>query len=142
MLAQQHGADAIVLSNHGGRALDYANAPLRTLRDINAHAPDLIKDEKFQIFVDGGVRTGNDVLKALCLGADAVGLGRPFIYAAAGWGQTGVEKAILSEPSRHQTCLMRSSRIVLRDEIERSMRHLGVTKLDQLSPAYLELSDL
>lgn len=97
VLAQQHGADAVVLSNHGGRALDYANAPLRTLRDINTHAPALIEDDEFQIFIDGSVRSGNDVLKALCLGADAVGLGRPFIYAAAGWGQQGVEKAILSE---------------------------------------------
>jgi L-lactate dehydrogenase (cytochrome) len=49
----------------------------------------------FSVFIDGGIRRGTDVLKALCLGANAVGLGRPFIYAGTGWGSDGVEKIIM-----------------------------------------------
>jgi L-lactate dehydrogenase (cytochrome) len=74
-----------------------ANSPLTTLYDLNQNAPDILKSKDFQVFVDGGIRRGTDVLKALCLGASAVGLGRPFIYAATGWGPEGVEKAIMSE---------------------------------------------
>ena len=71
-----------------------AQAPLETLRDIGLHAEHLIGRDDFQIFLDGGVRRGTDVLKAVALGANAVGLGRPFIYAATCWGPEGVEKAI------------------------------------------------
>ncbi|ORX36799.1 L-mandelate dehydrogenase [Kockovaella imperatae] len=124
VLAQQAGADAVVLSNHGGRQLDYANPPLKTLYDLNENAPQCLRRPDFQVFVDGGIRRGTDVLKALCLGANAVGLGRPFIYAAAGWGPDGVEKAIM----------------ILREELEISMRLLGVTNIDQLGPEYLNCS--
>ena len=87
----------MVLSNHGGRQLDFADPPLKTLYDLNLNAPQCLRRPDFQVFVDGGIRRGNDILKALCLGANAVGMGRPFIYAATGWGPDGVEKAIMSE---------------------------------------------
>ena len=80
-----------------------ANAPLQTLYDLHIHCPEVLHQPDFQVFVDGGVRRGTDILKALCLGAKAVGLGRPFIYAAAGWGPDGVEKAIRSG-SRRPVC--------------------------------------
>lgn len=67
---------------------------------MNKYAPEILKDPKFQVFIDGGVRRGADVLKALCLGASAVGLGRPFIYAAATHGADGVEKAVQSRSSQ------------------------------------------
>lgn len=111
-LAKKYGADAVVLSNHGGRQLDLlvvagftpllpsptnrsANAPLKTLYDVRQNAPHLLGRSDFSVFIDGGIRRGTDVLKALCLGANAVGLGRPFIYAGTGWGSEGVEKTIM-----------------------------------------------
>ncbi|ORY34117.1 L-mandelate dehydrogenase [Naematelia encephala] len=126
VLAKENGADAVVLSNHGGRQLDFAHAPIQTLYELHKNSPDILKDRSFQVFVDGGIRRGTDVLKALCLGASAVGLGRPFIYAATGWGSDGVEKAVQ----------------IMRKELEVSMRLLGVTKLDQLRPELLDCSKL
>jgi L-lactate dehydrogenase (cytochrome) len=73
-----------------------ADPPLKTLHDLNHYSPGTLEEKDFQVFVDGGIRRGTDILKALCLGASAVGLGRPFIYAATGWGPEGVEKAIMS----------------------------------------------
>lgn len=57
----------------------------------------MLRRKDFQVYVDGGIRHGTDVLKALCLGANAVGLGRPIIYAATGWGGEGVERAFMSK---------------------------------------------
>jgi L-lactate dehydrogenase (cytochrome) len=72
---------------------------LKTLHDLRKHAPEVLDHKDFSVFIDGGIRRGTDVLKALCLGAKAVGLGRPFIYAGTGWGADGVEKAIMRECS-------------------------------------------
>jgi L-lactate dehydrogenase (cytochrome) len=99
VLAYKAGADAVVLSNHGGRQLNYAEAPLKTLADVNKYAPGVLKSDTFSVFLDGGVRHGTDVLKALCLGAKGVGLGRPFLYAATGWGADGVERLCMSKSS-------------------------------------------
>lgn len=73
--------------------------------------------------MDGGVRRGTDVVKALALGAKAVGLGRPFLYAQSGFGQAGVERAVG----------------IMRDEIERAMRLLGVSRLEDLTPEMVEV---
>ena len=81
----------------GSKLITSADAPLKTLYDLNKNAPEMIGRPDFSIFVDGGIRRGTDILKALCLGANAVGLGRPVIYAGTGWGSDGVEKAILRE---------------------------------------------
>ncbi|QRW16182.1 FMN-dependent alpha-hydroxy acid dehydrogenase [Rhizoctonia solani] len=78
-----------------------------------------------EIYVDGGVRRGTDIVKALCLGAKAVGMGRPFVYAL-GWETPGVEKAIE----------------IIRDEVETTMKLLGVTSLDQLGPHLLNTKAL
>ncbi|MCK5695843.1 MAG: alpha-hydroxy-acid oxidizing protein [Desulfobacula sp.] len=80
------GADAIVVSNHGGRVLDFTPGSATVLPDIF----DVVKG-KINILADGGVRTGGDVLKLLALGADAVMIGRPFCVAAVGGLQKGVE---------------------------------------------------
>ncbi len=88
-LAVTAGADAIVVSNHGGRVLDHAPASAEVLADI----ADRVKG-RITILVDGGIRTGGDVLKMLALGADAVMVGRPFSVAAVGGLQQGVETAI------------------------------------------------
>ncbi|MFT5697889.1 MAG: 4-hydroxymandelate oxidase [Desulforhopalus sp.] len=88
-LAVNSGADAIVVSNHGGRVLDHAPGSADVLQDI----ADTVKG-KITILADGGVRSGGDVLKLLALGADAVMIGRPFSVAAIGGQQEGVEKYI------------------------------------------------
>ena len=104
-LAREHGVDGVVVSNHGGRQLDGAVAPLRVLPAIRAEAGTMA------VLLDGGIRRGTDVLKALALGADFVLLGRPFLYAAALGGEAGVRHAIA----------------VLGEEIGRNMALLGVT---------------
>ena len=102
----------IVLSNHGGRQLDLSAsflasyctlifcfsspAPITILQELRVRRPDLLDDKNFHVFVDGGVRRGTDVLKALCLGARGVGLGRPFLYANSLWGEEGVRRVIQS----------------------------------------------
>lgn len=104
------GADGVIVSNHGGRQLDGAVAPLRVLPDIVAACPDV------PVMLDSGVRRGSDVLKALALGAKFVFVGRPFAYAAAVGGQAGVHHAME----------------LLSQEVSRNMALLGVTALDQL----------
>jgi hypothetical protein len=88
-LAVQHGVEAIVVSNHGGRQLDYAPAAIDMLPAICAAVAG-----RAEVWVDGGIRRGTDVLKALALGARGVLLGRPALYGLALGGQQGVEKVI------------------------------------------------
>lgn len=110
-LARDAGADGIIVSNHGGRQLDGAVAPLQVLPGIAAACSDL------PVMLDGGVRRGTDVLKALALGARMVFVGRPFGYAAAVGGQAGVRHAIE----------------LLSREVSRDMAMLGIVRLDELS---------
>lgn len=109
-IARDTGADGIIVSNHGGRQLDGAVAALRVLPDIAAECADI------PVMLDGGVRRGTDVLKALALGATFVFIGRPFAYAAAVAGAAGVGHAIE----------------LLSGEILRDMALLGITRLDEL----------
>lgn len=83
------GADGIIVSNHGGRQLDTVSSSIRALPDI-VHAV----DGRMKVLVDSGFRNGLDVLKALCLGADAVMFGRAYIYALAAGGETAVSQFI------------------------------------------------
>ena len=106
------------MSNHGGRQLDGAVSPLAVLPEIKAVAGDL------KIMLDGGIRRGTDVLKALALGADFVFVGRPFTYATALGGAALAERAAA----------------LLKEEIDRDMALLGVTTLadigaDHVRPA-------
>ena len=106
------GATAIMVSNHGGRQLDGSRAPFDQLAEI----VDAVGD-KIDVICEGGIRRGTHVLKALSLGAKACSGGRMYLYALAAGGQKGVEKAMSN----------------LRDEIERDMKLMGVTSIDQLS---------
>jgi isopentenyl diphosphate isomerase/L-lactate dehydrogenase-like FMN-dependent dehydrogenase len=83
-LAAAHGADAIVVSNHGGRQLDRSPATIDVLEEIVGDAGDC------EVYLDGGVRRGTDVVTALALGARAVFIGRPYLYALAAGGEAGV----------------------------------------------------
>lgn len=106
------GADAIMLSNHGGRQLDGSRAPFDQLPEI----VDAVGGE-IEIICDGGVRRGTHALKALCSGATAASGGRLYLYALAGAGQDGVERAIG----------------ILKDEIGRGMRLMGVKRVEELT---------
>lgn len=86
---------AIILSNHGGRALDTAAPPVQTLLEIRRFCPQVLRD--LPVLVDGGVRRGTDVVKALALGATAVGIGRAALFGLAVGGQKGVERTLESE---------------------------------------------
>jgi isopentenyl diphosphate isomerase/L-lactate dehydrogenase-like FMN-dependent dehydrogenase len=88
-IALEHGVDGIVVSNHGGRQVDGAVAALDALVEVR----DAL-GEGATVLMDGGIRSGSDVLKALALGADAVLLGRPYAYGLAVGGQAGVEAVI------------------------------------------------
>jgi L-lactate dehydrogenase (cytochrome) len=114
-IARDIGADAVILSNHGGRQLDYSIPPLHTLPEI-ASAKGSMK-----VMLDSGIRRGTDVLKAMALGADFVFLGRPFLYASVIGGQYGVEHAMQ----------------ILNDEIDRDMALVGVTRPEQLTEEFL-----
>lgn len=109
-IARESGADGIIVSNHGGRQLDGAVAPLRVLPAIAAEAGGMT------VMMDSGVRRGTDVLKALALGAQFVFLGRPFLFAAAVAGEAGVRHAIQ----------------LLEDELHRDMALLGINSLAEM----------
>ncbi|KAJ5621817.1 hypothetical protein N7528_005049 [Penicillium herquei] len=94
-LCVEHGVNGVIISNHGGRQADYAPAPIDVLFEIRTLRPDLF--EKIDIMIDGGIRSGADVVKALAMGAKAVGVGRPFLYANGTHGQEGVSRVIESE---------------------------------------------
>ncbi|TFZ02280.1 alpha-hydroxy-acid oxidizing protein [Ramlibacter henchirensis] len=113
--AAQAGADGIIVSNHGGRQLDGAVAPLRVLPRIVEACPDV------PVMLDSGLRRGSDVLKAMALGAKFVFVGRPFSFAAAVAGEAGVLKAVE----------------LLRQEVSRNMALLGITSLEQLDESFL-----
>ncbi|KAJ5924916.1 hypothetical protein N7454_007555 [Penicillium verhagenii] len=93
-LALDMGYTSLYLSNHGGRQLAGAPSALQTLLEIRQHDPSIL--QQCEILIDGGVRSGGDVLKALSLGATAVGLGRPFMYALSTHGSEGIYRAIES----------------------------------------------
>ena len=84
----------IILSNHGGRALDTAPPAVHTLLEIRKYCPEVF--DKLEFHVDGGIRRGTDVVKALCLGAKAVGLGRPELWGLAAGGPEGVRRTLQS----------------------------------------------
>ena len=111
--AVEIGADAIWISNHGGRQLDGSRAPFDQLTEIVEAV-----DGEIEIILDGGVRRGTHVLKSLAAGATAASGGRLYLYALAAAGQDGVERAVQ----------------ILKEEIERGMRLMGVTSIDQLAP--------
>jgi L-lactate dehydrogenase (cytochrome) len=110
--AVEIGCKAIVLSNHGGRQLDGSRAAFDQLAEI----VDLVGD-RIDVVMDGGIQRGTHVLKALSLGAKAVGIGRYYLYALGAAGQPGVERALR----------------LLKTEIERGMRLMGYTSISQLS---------
>jgi isopentenyl diphosphate isomerase/L-lactate dehydrogenase-like FMN-dependent dehydrogenase len=115
-LAVQHGVDGLIVSNHGGRAQEGGRATIECLPEVI----DAVQG-KIPVLLDGGVRRGTDVFKALALGAKAVGIGRPYIWGLAAFGQPGVEKVL----------------DILTRELALMMRHAGVTSLGKLDRSFV-----
>src|SRR5687768_12296350 len=88
-LAVQNGADGIVISNHGGRATETGRGAIESVAEVAGAVR-----RRVPILVDGGFRRGTDVFKALALGANAVGIGRPYVWGLAAHGQQGVERVL------------------------------------------------
>ena len=88
-LCRENGIDGIIVSNHGGRAEETGRSTIECLPEVVSGA-----GSKITVMIDGGFRRGTDIFKALALGARAVGIGRPYIWGLAAFGQSGVEKVI------------------------------------------------
>jgi len=116
-LAIQNGAAGIIVSNHGARQLDYVSATISALEEVVQAAAG-----RLPVFLDGGVRRGTDVLKALALGASGVFVGRPVVFGLACDGQQGVEKVLQ----------------MLRDEFELAMALAGCTKVSDINRTHVQ----
>lgn len=114
--AVEHKVDAIVVSNHGGRQLDGVISSMDALRQIKE-----VVGDQIDLILDGGIRSGSDILKALCLGAKAVMIGRPYVYGLAVAGSSGVEKVIRD----------------LQDDLKISMLNSGMSRIEDADESYL-----
>ena len=116
LLAAQHGADGVFISNHGGRALDGALSPIEALPEIRAAV-----GRRIVLMLDSGIRRGSDIVKALALGADMAFVGRATLFGIAAGGEAGAQHAIG----------------ILRSEIDRVLALLGCPSVGQLNPDFL-----
>src|SRR5207249_10326851 len=115
------GAAAVVVSNHGGRQLDGVPASLQALPEVVTAV-----NGQVEVLMDGGIRRGGDVIKAICLGARAVLVGRAYAYGLAAAGEAGVARALA----------------ILRDDLERTLRLLGCASISALDRSYVDSSRL
>jgi isopentenyl diphosphate isomerase/L-lactate dehydrogenase-like FMN-dependent dehydrogenase len=116
--AIDEGADAIVVSNHGGRQLDGVSSTLRVLPEVIAAV-----DGRVEVLMDSGIRRGSDIVKALCLGARGVLVGRAYAYGLSAGGEAGVTRAIE----------------ILRSELVRTLKLLGCASIHDLDRSYIEM---
>lgn len=141
--AYEHNLDGIVLSNHGGRSQDTsvfdmsrtiqtltndgsAQPPLLTLLEINQYAPHIL-GKHMQVFVDGGIRRGTDIIKALALGAAAVGIGKPVLFSmSGGYGEYGVRRMIQ----------------ILRNELQTNMAFIGASNVGEIDRSMINTRKL
>jgi isopentenyl diphosphate isomerase/L-lactate dehydrogenase-like FMN-dependent dehydrogenase len=114
LLAANHGADGVIVSNHGGRATETGRGTMDILPEVVEAV-----GERIPVLVDGGFRRGTDILKALALGARAVGIGRPYIWGLASFGQEGVERVLE----------------ILRSELSLTMRQCGIPSVAKITRA-------
>ena len=124
--AIETGVQGVVLSNHGGRQLDFARSGVEVLSEVMPILRERSWQDRIEIYVDGGIRRATDIIKALCLGAKGVGIGRPFLYAMSAYGLAGVDRAMQ----------------LLKDEMEMNMRLIGCSSVDQLNPTLVDTRGL
>ena len=120
------GVQGVVLSNHGGRQLDFARSGIEVLAEVMPVLRERNWQDRIEIYVDGGIRRATDIIKALCLGATGVGIGRPFLFAMSAYGLPGVDRAMQ----------------LLKDEMEMNMRLIGCSKIEQLNPTLVDTRGL
>ena len=116
-LAVEHGVDGVFVSNHGGRAEESNRATIDCLPEV----VDAVRGS-MPVFIDGGIRRGTDALKAIALGATAVGVGRPYLWGLGAFGQPGVERVI----------------DILRTEFELAMKQCGARSLAEIKPSHVK----
>lgn len=116
-LAVAHGVDGIIVSNHGGRQEESLRATLACLPEVVEAVAGRVP-----VLIDGGFRRGTDIFKALALGADAICIGRPYLWGLGAFGEEGVARVLA----------------ILREELRRIMQFAGTTSLAAINPAYLE----
>lgn len=124
--AVESGVQGVVLSNHGGRQLDFARSAIEVLAEVMPVLKERGWERKIEIYIDGGIRRATDILKALCLGAKGVGIGRPFLFAMSSYGLPGVHRAMQ----------------LLKDEMEMNMRLLGYSSVEELNPTLVDARGL
>lgn len=124
--AVEAGVQGVVLSNHGGRQLDFARSGIEVLAEVMPVLREKGWENRIEIYIDGGVRRATDIIKALCIGATGVGIGRPFLYAMSAYGLPGVDRAMQ----------------LLKDEMEMNMRLIGCSAVDQLNPSLVDTKGL
>lgn len=122
-LAMRYKVDGILLSNHGGRNLDFAPPAILLLLEMHKLCPEVF--DVVEVYVDGGIRRGGDIVKALCLGAKAVGMGRTMLYAL-NYGSEGVEHLVE----------------ILREEMESVMKLIGIKNLFECHPGLVNTGDV
>lgn len=120
VLVAQHGADGVILSTHGGRQLERAPVPFEILPRVREAL-----DPRVEVFIDGGVMSGADIVAALCQGASAVGVGRAYLYGLMAGGEAGVQRVV----------------DLLAEEVASTMALLGRTSVAALGPDCLRLRD-
>jgi len=115
-LAVKHGVDGIIVSNHGGRAEDSGRSTIESLSEV----VDAV-DRRMPVIVDSGFRRGTDIFKALALGADAVAIGRPYLWGLSAFGQEGVETVL----------------DLLARELQIVMRQAGTTRIEKINRNFI-----
>jgi L-lactate dehydrogenase (cytochrome) len=120
------GVHGVVLSNHGGRQLDTARSGIEILAEVMPVLRAEGLENALEIYVDGGVRRATDIIKAVCLGAKGVGIGRPFLYAMSAYGLGGIDRAMA----------------LLKDEMEMNMRLIGAASISDLKPSMVDARGL
>jgi 4-hydroxymandelate oxidase len=119
-LCVEHGIDALLVSNHGGRSTETSRATIEALPEVLAEV-----GNRIPVFVDGGFRRGTDVFKGLALGAKAVGIGRPFLWGLGAFGQAGVDRVLE----------------ILQGELRLVMGNCGTRTVADITPAYVATPD-
>ncbi|XMA14892.1 hypothetical protein WAI453_007683 [Rhynchosporium graminicola] len=122
-LALEHKVEGIVVSNHGGRNLDGCPPAILVLLELQRRCPDVF--DHMEVYLDGGIRRGTDIVKALALGATGVAVGRPFLFSL-GYGPEGVEKMVE----------------IFKDEMQTTMQLLGVGSVEELHPGLINTADI